>query len=240
MKTKILLSIILSSLLINSCKKDEIVPEEKDSYIHKIYENEVLKYEFKYTEKNLTYVYYYKGSSIDTFLIDSGNNLNNKYFGNEKYEYDDQGRCEKIIYYRSLPDSIYFYLNFFYESDNLSKIEWYGGDGNYAGNFILQYDAIPNPLYILNKFIKPSLFNFWKYQPNNCIEQNSDVEHEEGYALFEYSYSFETQSPTDIYITDLYSYFYTLNESGLPIIAVYNSHYQPHCYQYLKFEYIEM
>jgi hypothetical protein len=132
-------------------------------------------------------------------------------------------------------------MNLFYENDNLSKINWYSGNGNYSGNITYQYDTVPNALYVLNPYIEPNVFDYWKYQPNHCIQQNSDVMSEEGLALFEYMYSFYVIGPiSDLWVLWLYSYTYTYNKYGLPEEAVYYIKSDPENLHHLRFEYVKL
>jgi len=241
-KTNILLLLILIALSIFSCKKDEVVNKDKQKYISKIFENDELIYDFIYEGNKLMFVYKYSSGSIDTFFIESGIEIKDELFANKIFEYDEEGKCTKITYYKSLPDSIFYFLNLFYESDNLSKIDCYGGDGNYAGNITYEYDTSPNALYVLNRFVEPNFYNYWKFQPNHCIEQNSDGENEDGYALIKFAYSFQTQFPIydEIAIFALYSYYYTYTEEGLPAQAIYHSRSEPEILNNLRFVYVEL
>jgi hypothetical protein len=238
-KTLLLLLWIATGLV--SCNKDWYLRKADSFYIENIYEDDILVYHFDYENKTLKNVCYYYGGSTDTFLTDSGYKIYDELGmrGKKAFEFDEQGRCTKITYYKSLPDSIYCYMNLFYESDNLSKIDWYGGDGTYSGNYTYQYDTVPNALYVLNEYVEPNVINYWKYQPNHCIGQNSDVEDEYGYTEFFFVYSFSFPY-SDGCILWLYSFTYTYNKYGLPEEAVYHIKSEPENLHRLRFEYVKL
>ncbi|MCD4793980.1 MAG: hypothetical protein K8R54_12150 [Bacteroidales bacterium] len=247
---KVLIVLITSIAVFQfSCKKEnEIIISEDNlssdtTYLTKyIYLNNNLQYEFIYQDTVLNKVIYFNlNGNVDTFYIEKQQPVNNqKFWGNSLYEYNEEGKCIKITYYKSLPDSITGITELFYEVDNLSRIDFYGGDGEYSGNIIYKYDTNTNALSVLEPFINPNYINYWKYQPNHCIGQSSDVETEDGYAIFIYHYSYPQYPPQDIYVSELYNYDYTYDEKGLPMNAIFYMHSNPEDSDTLRFEYIEM
>lgn len=239
---RIFILLIFVSIISFTCNHKNKFSESSDGFIKAIYYNDNLYYDFNYKDTNLVYVVYHNlHGFIDTFYMDNKKPIKQeKIFGNELFEYDDEGKCKKITYYRSLPDSIFSTLELFYERENLSRIDFYGGDGEYSGNISYEYDTYSNPLYILNSYITPNIYNYWMFQPNHCINQNSDVEREEGYALFTFRYSFPMYPPQDNYALVLYDYDYTYYENGLPKEALIHSHNETNNLDNLRFEYIEM